>query len=228
MLTRFLLLAFLVGLLFVFVSCMAQPPTSARAQGFVTPTPLPAIVATQQAASQLQANARNQAATAAEYQRLADETRRNAAAQEAAAQQAISDARAASAAQNAGAVGEAIGRAESELNQLMKTNQGQGEALNLAGDVIRAQASTIMTLTNETESLRARVRDLNVAYQAAQVQQVDATRNGTIGNIAASFAFLSAGALLAWLVMGVLQRRHDAPLPSVGNDVVDATPFAAP
>lgn len=161
---RTLVIILLVLLLAVLISLLSQSEPAA-AQGFVTPTPLPAVQATLDAATAAQQSAQADLQQAAQMEAQAAELRRNGMVQQQQAAQAISDARAASVAQNAAAIGEAMGRADANLSELSKTNAAQADLIATLTANQKAQASTIISASNELSQLRQENQRLSVDKQ---------------------------------------------------------------
>lgn len=211
-----------VLLILALLFCRLSAP--ANAQGFVTPTPLPAIVATQQAANQ---KAQQAAASNAEADRLdaqAAEIRRNADVQAQQAAQAYADARAASAAQNAAAIGEAIGRGEAAATQLkasldgiLSINSQQSEIINSLYISLTQQGAELIQAHSEITQLKKTNADLNATNEMVVARIQDSERSASVLSIIPIFiAFLFLVGLIgfgAWL----WQKRngHDAP-PAIG------------
>lgn len=221
---------------FVLLSVLFAAPVQAQGP-FQTPTPLPGVVATQQAAdataNAVQA-ARNDAAA---LEARAAEIRRNADAQAQQAAQAIADARAASAAQNAAAIGEAIGRADSNLSQLQESVQGQAaiiSTLQTAGQDKDAQIDQLKAQLSDTAN--------RLSNAAAQLQQVKADNTRLAGEkkilqtqideqpktdmprfAAMLLAFVVViGLFIAW-GWHVIQNRK--PAPPADPQIIDAAPI---
>ena len=193
------------------VSCMAQP-SPARAQGpFSTPTPLPAILATSNAAQQRADAASANLQAAAQLEAQAAELKRNAQAQQAQAQQAISDARSAAVAQNAQAVGEAIGQADGALSQLRDTVAGQSAMIATLTAKVEAQASTIISVTNDLQVARSDKAMLLANYNAVTQRLDAAQQQGQSAPIVTLVIAVAVIAIMAILIAVVLQRRHDTP-----------------
>lgn len=197
-------------LLALAIALLLEWVAPAHAQGpLVTPTPYPAIQATRTAA-QAQIDAANQQqAQAAQLDAQAAEMRRNADAQQAQAQQAINDTRAAAAAQNASAVGEAIGRAESVLNQLRDTVAGQAAIIATATSTERFQAQTIISLTNENQALRVDKQVVAAAYTAT-VKRADEAQANAAPSPLVWLVVIGFMGLLAVLLIVVLGRKSGA------------------
>lgn len=219
---RTLTLIILVLLLAVLVSCLASPDAPAHAQGFATPTPLPAVQATLDAANAMHNDALSKIDAANQMQVKAAELLRNGVVQGQQADQAISDARAATAAQNAAAMGEAIGRASGALDELRKTNAAQNDMLNVCADNQKIQASAFISASNDAARLRVELQqeretNQNIAanFTALQNQHQQDERTSAVGNIASAFAFLVAGALLMVPLVVILFRktRNEPPAP---------------
>lgn len=188
---------------------------SAAAQGFVTPTPLPAIVATQQAAAQSLGNVQAQNARADQLDAQAAEIRRNADAQAQQAAQAYADARAATAAQNAAAIGEAIGRGEAALSQLKDSADG---ALKLNAEqsaIINSLYISVTQMTGERDQAlrdKANLQRINTALQANnETLTAQAQHNSTSANVLSIVpGFLTFLLLIGLLVLtlGIRQWQH--------------------
>lgn len=202
------------------IPLLALQAAPARAQGvFVTPTPYPAIVATQNAAQQRSDAARANQAQAAQLEAQAAELRRNAEAQQSAAQQAINDTRAAAAAQNAAAVGEAIGRAESSLNQLRDTVNAQAAIVEELKAGNTAQAQAIISMTLELQQARADKQTMLSNYTATAQQLEDAQKQGQSTPVVTYVFIILFVCTLAVLLIVVLQRKgQPAKVVSSRND----------
>jgi hypothetical protein len=203
--------AALVGAFWGCVAVLISVPP-AHAQGpLVTPTPYPQIESTRTAAQAQLDEANLQQAQAEQLDRQASEMRRNAEAQQAAAQQAINDTRAAAAAQNAVQVGEAIGRAESVLNQLRDTVAGQADLIATANATTRLQAQEIISLTNEVQFLRVDKQTITTAYAAA-VNRADEAEKSSAGSSPIMWIVIVAFiGLCAVVLIVVLSRKPSIP-----------------
>jgi hypothetical protein len=195
---------------------MSSAPV-ASAQTYATPTPQPAIEATRQAA-QAQLDAANaQQQQAAQMEAQAAQMRRNGEAQAAQAQADIAAAREAQAVQNGVAVGEAIGRVESTLNQLRDTVAGQADIITRQSDTISAQAAQHISDTLELQSLRTDKATISAAYAAtvARAQEAEKASGNTSPLVwFVALAIIGCGGML---LIVVLQRK-----PSI----VQAAPVA--
>lgn len=158
---RVVVIILLVLLLAALISLLSQSEPAA-AQGFVTPTPLPAIQATLDAANAAQQSAQADLQQAAQMEAQAAELRRNGMVQQQQAAQAISDARAASIAQNAAAIGEAIGRAEANLAELSKTSADQADLISTLAVNQKIQAERYIS---DTTQLRNELQQERTAHQ---------------------------------------------------------------
>lgn len=209
-------------------SCLAQSYAPARAQGiFMTPTPLPAISATATAAALRSDAANANLQQAAQLEAQAAELRRNGEAQQAQAQQAINDARAAGIAQNSAAFGEAIGRAIGSMEEMSKTNTAQASLIDSLRAKVEVQAAEIISATNELQQERSAHQIAAAASSAMQQQLIEAQKQNEstpISTLVFAAGFL---AMLAILIVVVLQRKSktDAALRvnvvTSADDVID-------
>jgi hypothetical protein len=223
----------LVFVLFIAVSCLAAPQAPARAQGdYPTQTPLPGIKATLDAAQARQSAGQAMIDDANAKMSQAAEYLRNGVAQQAQAQADIGKALAAVAAQNYEAIGEAIGSAKSDLDQLSATNAAQHALISSMADSQKVQASAYISATSENARLVSENQRLvsdnqtlsaNNAAQSARLEQAQ-TQSG-IGNVPWLIVFFGAAVLLVALLMVVLQRRHETVIDSmptlIDEDVID-------
>lgn len=218
--------AFLAIPLLVFALSFQTAPV--RAQGvFVTPTPLPAIVATANAAEQAQSAAQASRNEADRLNAQANEIRRNADAQSARAAQDLSDARAASAAQNAGAIGEAIGSASSQLEQLQTSVSGQAAIIATLTADKQAAASEIYSLTIALQQERASKRVIQDSYTALSTRfeaaNLEAQKQGQSAPVV-TFVFATGFfAMLIVVIIVVLQRRESKPVDAdtAQDEIID-------
>lgn len=200
-------------------------PTATPERAFVTPTPLPGPVATANAAAQIKDSAQADLNTAAQLRAQAAEIERNAAIQKQQADQAMADARAAAAAQNAAAFGEAIGRAESAIDQQQRSAAGQAVIIATLTARTEAQASTIISLTNEAQALRVDKQTIGAAYTALSKQQDEHKSDGAIGNIVVLFIFVVALVIFVALIWYVIQiRRGRFTIEPAAQQIPDAEP----
>ncbi len=222
---RTILIVLLVLLLFALGSCLAQPNPPAHAQApFATPTLLPSVQATLDAAQQRYNAAQSDLQQADQFDAQAAEYRRNGLAQQAQAQQDIGQARAAVAAQNYEAIGENIGRASSDLDQLSKTNAAQNNLIATLTANQRVQAAAVISLTGETQQLRddlqrerADHQTTLASYNALSAQQAAHQNDGSIQGLISIFAFIIALILIVVLAVVVLSMRRGQatePAPS--------------
>ena len=205
--------------LYIPLMAMATWTPPAHAQTVATPTPPPAIEATRQAA-QAQLDAANaQQAQAAQLEAQAEQMRRNGEAQAAQAQADIIAAREAQAVQNGVAVGEAMGRVESTLEQLRDTVAGQADIITRQSDTISAQAAQHISDTLELQSLRTDKATISAAY-AATVELAQEAKQAS-GNTSPLVWFVAlaviGGAGIALIV--VLQRKATVQAAPVAYDV---------
>ena len=196
-------------LMFVLLGALAAPRSAGAQTPFVTPTPLPAIQATQQAAQARAAEAQAGRQQAAQMRAQADEIQRNADAQQSQAAQAWSDASAAAAAQNAAAFGEAIGRGQAALDQLRASVAGQAAIVATLTARADAQAGTIISLTNELQQARIDIQTTLAAYTVVKAQQAEHQNDSLIGNIVVLFVFIVISVLLVSLLWFVISRRAE-------------------
>lgn len=224
---RTLVIILLVLLLAVLISLLSQSEPAA-AQGFVTPTPLPAVQATLDAATAAQQSAQADLQQAAQMEAQAAELRRNGMVQQQQAAQAISDARAASVAQNAAAIGEAMGRADANLSELSKTNAAQADLIATLTANQKAQASTIISASNELSQLRQENQRLSVDkqtilqnYTALESRYNDQQTSSTISPTIAVIAGLTGIFGLIGFVAWKWSRREQPPAPP--DPPIDAT-----
>ncbi len=189
----------------LFLTPVSSP---ARAQGFVTPTPLPSVRATQQAADWIAQQVQQQNAEAAQMEARAAEIRRNAAAQAQQAAQAYADARAAAAAQNAAAIGEAIGRGEAALSQLQDSVNGLTALNATQASRIEMLSSAVVSQANTINRLAAEKRDTLNVNAALMAKQAQNDNLDALGRIVMLFGFIVTLAILAHLIWSVWQRNR--------------------
>lgn len=205
----------------------------AHAQGpLQTPTPYPAIVATQTAAQQAQSAAQADLQQAAQLRAQAAEMERNGQAQYNQAQADISAARAAQAAQNAAAAGEAIGRVEATINQMRDTVAGQaGIIATLTTDKgIQAQQHisdtvAIQSLQNEVRNLTIDKKTIQENFNATSQSLDDAKRQSQAVPVVTLVIGVLFSAICAVLLIVVLNRKGQAaPFdPHDDNQVIDGS-----
>lgn len=191
----------------------------ARAQGvFVTPTPYPAISATAQAAQQRSDAAQADINKANQDLARAAEMKRNGEAQFDQAQADINAARAAQAAQNAAAMGEAIGRVETTVNQMRDTIAGQaGIITTLTNEkVVWAQEKISMTL--ELQQARTSAQIAHDSYTATAQRLEEAQKQGQSTPVVTYVFGALFVCVLAVLVIVVLQRKGQAAPVAISND----------
>lgn len=224
------LLPFLLTPLLVFQAAPARDQAI-----FATPTPYPAIVATQTAAQQAQAQASASLAQAAQMRASAAEMERNGQAQYAQAQADINAARAAQAAQNGAAVGEAIGRVEATINQLRDTVAGQAGIIATLTADREVQAQQRISDTVEIQSLRNQVNNLTVDKKTALAnfdavaQALDETkRQGQAVPIVTLVIGVLFASICAVLIVAVLQRKGQNGQATIINDHAESLDSAAP
>lgn len=210
------------------LSVLASSP--AAAQGFVTPTPLPAIATQQAQAAQQLGSIQAANAQADQLDAQAAEIRRNADAQAQQAAQAYADARAATAAQNAAAIGEAIGRGEAALEQIKASLDGALKINDDRATINTEQAALINTLyisvTQQGADLQqARIENANLTRINAALQknnetlttqaQHNTTSANVLGIVPLFLMFLFLIGLIV-LALGIRQWRN-------GNGAVTVT-----
>lgn len=203
--------AFLAIPLMIFALSFQAAPVRAQSV-FVTPTPIPAVVATQNAAQAAQSAANASRSEAASLRARADEIQRNADAQAQQAANALADARAAAASQNAAAVGEAIGSADNQLSQLRASVEGQAEIIATLTADKQASASEIYSLTTALQQERTSKQTILDNYTAANVRlesaQAEIQRQSGSSPVAAMVFVVGGIAIFAVLIVVVLQRRE--------------------
>lgn len=181
----------------------------------ITPTPIPQVVATQQAASDAAAQVNNLQAQRAQVQAQLDEINRNIEAQIAEAERAAADARTAAAAQNAVESGAAIGRLEGALDQLRASYAGKDRIVTDLTARNEQQAAQIISDTQTIDHLSAALQVAQqekqttlTAYYALQQQREDQATQDTILNLAKLFALIVIFVLIIAGVISVVQRKH--------------------
>lgn len=200
----------MIFILFALSLCLISAPASA--QGFVTPTPLPAIVATQQSAAQQLSSVQAANAQADQLDAQAAEIRRNADAQAQQAAQAYADARAATAAQNAAAIGEAIGRGEAILGQIKASLDG---ALKINDDRAAIINSLYISMTQQGAELnQAQIELTNLKAVNASLQKNNETlaaqnkSNTTSANVLSVLPGFLAFMFLLGLIVLIIRLRE--------------------
>jgi len=208
-----------------------QPPAPTP---FITPTPLPAVQAAQQAAAQSQSAVQSSQQQAAQlraqaqrdYAALlarADEIQRNADAQAAQATQAYSDARAAAAAQNGAAVGEAIGRGESAVAQQRESMAGMSSivaTLTAQHDQDQKANDRLTQIANNAVADKETILKNYTALQAQNDKaQAQAEQDSALSYIVKGFLFIVAAVLLIALIVFVINRRRDRIIVTPAADV---------
>lgn len=224
------LLPFLLTPLLTFWLSIGTSP--ARAQGvLVTPTPYPAIIATQNAAQQAQAQASASLQQAAQLRAQAAEMERNGQAQYAQAQADINAARAAQAAQNAAAAGEAIGRVEATINQMRDTVAGQASIIATLTAKSELRDGAIVSLTIELQQARADKQVILSSYSATAQRLEDVQRQSQAVPVVTLVIGILFASICAVLIVVVLQRKgQDAPSTPIDHEdiiegeVSDETP----
>lgn len=222
----------LLILVFLAIPLLSFQASPARAQSvFVTPTPIPAVIATQNAAQAAQSEAAASRSEAANLRARADEIQRNADAQAQQAANALADARAAAASQNAAAVGEAIGSADNQLSQLRASVEGQAAIIATLTADKQANAGEIYSLTTALQQERTSKQTILDNYTAANVRlesaQAEIQRQGGSSPVAAMVFIVGGIAIFAVLIVVVLQRRERVTVTSDAGqddngDTVDA------
>lgn len=220
-----LILVVLVILFMLLMAALSVTPARAQAP-FATPTPLPGVQATQQAADAASSAAQAARNEANALEARAAEIRRNADAQGAAAAQAIADARSATAAQNGAAIGEAIGRADSNLAQLQDSVQGQAaliEALRSDNANKDARIGQLKAQVNDTanqlQQAQASQRTTQSAYEALQAYQDEHANDSLVGNAAVLFVFVVVFGLILALVWHTVRGHSNQPESLLPPDI---------
>lgn len=190
---------------------MAQP---AAAQ-IVNPTPLPQVIATQNAAGAAQNQVNDLQAQRANVQAQLAEINRNIENQIAAATQAAADARNAAATQNAVEAGAAIGRLEGAIAQLKDSYAGKDAIISDLQNRLEQQTTqsadqqrTIDGLTLQLQQAQRDKQNAVNAYNAISAQQETNQQNDMVSNairLIITLAFLLAMITLAAFV---IQRRR--------------------
>ncbi len=204
--------------------------SSAAAQ-IVTPTPLPQVVATRQAADSASAAVSDLQAQRTQTEARLAEINRNIEAQIAEAERAAADARTAAATQNAVEAGAAIGRLEGVLTQLRDSYAGKDAIISDLQSRNEQQAAqlaeqrrTIDGLALQLQQAKSDKQTTLNAYTALSAQQKTNQQNDMVSNavwLISALSFLSA--LIVFAVF-VIQRRRAAVVvaPPAGDSVIDA------
>lgn len=200
-----------VGIFVLVVLLLAQP---AAAQ-ITPPTPLPQVIATQQAASQAGAQVGNLQAQRANVEAQLAEINRNIEAQIAAATQAAADARTAAATQNAVEAGAAIGRLEGAIAQLKDSYAGKDSIISdttARVEQLAAQSAeqqrTIDALTLQLQQAQTAKKTALDAYNALSETKKQNQQNDMVSN--AIWLIVALAFLLAMITLAafVIQRRR--------------------
>lgn len=198
----------------------------------VTPTPLPQVVATKQAA-----DAANQQVSDLQAQRTQTEARlaeinRNIEAQIAEAERAAADARTAAATQNAVEAGAAIGRLEGALAQLRDSYAGKDAIISEQMSRIEQQATqsaadkrTIDDLTLELQQAKKDKQAALKAYDDVKTNQTTNQVNNMVGNAVLLIVALALIFAVIAFAAFVLPRRRAVMIepPPDGFDKSGAT-----
>lgn len=195
----------------VFLALFATP---AAAQ-VTPPTPLPQVVATQQAASAAQNQVNDLQAQRANLAAQLVEINRNIDNQIAAATQAAADARNAAATQNAVEAGAAIGRLEGALTQLKDSYAGKDSIIADLQNRLEQQAAQIVTDTRAIDGLTLQLqqaqRDKQTAFNmrdAALAQQKANQQDSMVSNAVKLIAVLTFLFALILFAVFVIPRRR--------------------
>lgn len=223
-----------VGIFVLVVLLLARP---AAAQ-VTPPTPLPQVIATQQAAANAGAQVGNLQAQRANLAAQLAEINRNIEYQIAAATQAAADARTAAATQNAVEAGAAIGRLEGAIAQLKDSYAGKDAIIADLQARNEQQAAQIVTDTRTIDSLNLQLQQAQTAkkmavdaYAALSVTQKQNQQNDMVSNaiwLIVALAFLLAMINLAAFV---IQRRRTVVIetppdePPIEGEIVNTPPI---
>lgn len=212
------LVAFLAIPLLVFALSFQIAP--ARAQGaFVTPTPLPAIEATKNAAQSAQSAANDARSQAAQLRAQAEEIQRNADAQQAQIAADLANASAAASAQNGIAFGQAIGQAQEDLKQFQDSLAGQDAIIATLTARNEILSNSVVTLTVELNQARVSQSLILTNYTALsnRFEAVSAEAKQSANSAPVVTFVFAAGfvAMLIVVIIVVLQRREANPIDDV-------------
>lgn len=214
------------GVVLALLFCSISP---AAAQ-IAPPTPLPQVVATQQAASTAAAQVSDLQAKRAQTEAQLAEINRNIEAQIAEAERAAADARNAAATQNAVEAGAAIGRLEGAIAQLRASYAGKDAIigdLTARIDQLSAQvASQQRTVDGLNLQVQQAVNDKRTAisaYNAVVSQRQNNQQNDMVSNavwLIVALAFLCG--MIALTAYMVQRRRAVGTVESIESSVIDA------
>lgn len=214
-------IAVVVGMaLFVLAATVYAAPVSAQGP-LVTPTPLPQVQATRQAAQATANNVSNLEAERSAAQSRLNEINRNIEAQIRAAEQAAADARNAAATQNAVEAGAAIGRLEGALAQLRDSYAGKDAIIAGLSTKLGEQSAQLAEDKRTIDSLTTQLTQANKdkqtavnAYNTATARQQESDNTALVNNaiwLIVALAFLLA--LIMLLVYLLTHRRNNDPAP---------------
>jgi uncharacterized protein (DUF3084 family) len=226
---RLVLIIALVLLLAWLIYSLTAFTSPASAQAIITPTPLPQVQATQQAAQTAAAGVNDLQAEKAQAQARLDEINRNIEAQIAAAERAAADARTAAATQNAVEAGAAIGRLEGALDQLRASYAGKDAIINDLATRNDQQAAQIADLnravgniTRDNAQLKRDANSANLAYQNLKMQTEQGDRDNLLAQIVFIGAFGLVALIIGTLVYETIRKHRDDPPKIEHEDVIDS------
>jgi hypothetical protein len=219
----------LMAIAIVILALLFARPAAAQ---ITTPTPLPQVIATQQAADSAASQVNDLQAQRAQTEAQLSEINRNIEAQIAAATQAAADARNAAATQNAVEAGAAIGRLEGALAQLRDSYAGKDAIIQDLQGRIETQAAqsaedrrTIDRTGLELRQAQQDKQNVLTAYNAVKAQQATSAQNDMVSSAIWLVSVLALVSALILFGVFVIQRRRTVvidPPPHDGAEIIDA------
>lgn len=215
----------------VILALIALSLARPAAAQIVNPTPLPQVVATQQAADNAAAQVGNLQAQRAQTEARLAEINRNIEYQIAAATQAAADARTAAATQNAVEAGAAIGRLEGALSQLKDSYAGKDAIIADLQTRLEQQAAQsaeqqrmIDSLTLQLQQAQSAKQTAVNAYNALSATQKQNQQDNTV--ISAIFIIAVLALVFGLVIFAVykISRRGAVVIepPPAEGEIVDA------